>query len=170
MDSSLQPQSGLIDISAPIEPGVGLGGLQLRMPAEVLDPIVSQLPERTQGMAGWARVCRTYPLWEVRYLLGPVSVGIDIRTGKIFRLVAETGYRGTLPNGIGVGMSVRVAVTMEPRLYYDEPTVLVLIRGCPEVALQLPEDLGADPNVNDLTDLMDQTVVAIQVYDWSVMQ
>jgi len=125
---------------APIEPDAGLGGLTLRTPISGIGDIALALLERYDGE--WARVCEVYPLWEARYLLGPIAVCADIRSGRIFKLIADTGYTGALFGALRVGMPVREALRLEPRLYYDEDEELLLVRDCPGVALDVRFDMA----------------------------
>ncbi|MEO7000583.1 MAG: hypothetical protein ABI068_02105 [Ktedonobacterales bacterium] len=120
---------------APIEPNVGLGGLTLRVPITSIEDIALALLERYDG--DWGRICEVYPLWEARYLLGPICACADIRSGRIFKLIADTGYTGALFGTIRVGMPLGEALRLEPRLYYDEDEGLLLVRDCPGVALDI---------------------------------
>ena len=123
---------------APIEPDAGLGGLTLRTPISQIGDIALALLERYDG--DWARVCEVHPLWEARYLLGPIAVCADIRNGRIFKLIADAGYSGALFGAIHVGMPVGEALRLEPHLYYDEDEELLLVRDCPGVALDVTFD------------------------------
>lgn len=78
-------------------------------------------------------------LYEARYDLGPVAIGADVRNGKVFKLIAQEGYAGKLFGTIEVGMNVGEAMSLEPRLFYDEVEEGLYVRGCAGVTLDVPE-------------------------------
>ncbi len=129
---------------SPIVPNQGLGGLRLRSSLAEIQGLldahyVQQLPDRA-----WYRLERPF---EAVYRVGPVESAADVRNGKIFRLSAFAGYRGKLFGQIEVGMIVRDAMALDPRLYYDEAEELLLFRGAEGVSLDLPE---VDPDPADV--------------------
>jgi hypothetical protein len=140
MDSELLKQEPQLQCDAPIVPNQSLGGLQLRKPIVAIEPLLQRLPER-YTRRDWAVVD---PPWEIRYLLGCVVVAADVRTGRIFKLIAVDGYEGLLFDKIRVGMRIHDAQKLELRLYYDEDSELLLVRDTPGVALDVPE-VDPDP-------------------------
>jgi hypothetical protein len=80
--------------------------------------------------------------YEARYALdgGIVQIAIDVRNGKVFKLIAGDGYKGKLFGRIAVGMPVAEALAADDRMYYDEAAELLLIRGVDGVALEVPLD------------------------------
>ena len=144
-----------IDENAPIVPGEGLGGLRLRVPVRdyeelILSSYVKELPNRS-----WYGL--SYP-FEARYRLGPVEVGVDVRSGSVHRLTAFDGYKGWLFGAVRVGMVTRDAMQLDGRIYYDEAEELLLVRGVPGVSLDVPT---VDPPVVDVPNL---PIWAISVY------
>lgn len=125
---------------APITPNVGLGGLTLRQPITDLDDMIAQVPGRYTE-SDWFSLD---PPYEVRYEFGCVAVAVDVRTGRIFKLIAQNGYTGTLLEAIRLGMLVADAQRVEPRLFYDEFDGLLRVRECDGVSLDVPE-YDADP-------------------------
>lgn len=69
---------------------------------------------------------------------GALHMDVDIRNGKILRLIAGAGYSGRLFDTIEVGMLVRDAMAQEPRLYYDEARAVILCNSCAGVTLDIP--------------------------------
>jgi hypothetical protein len=128
-----------VHIDAPILPNQALGGIELR--TSLLDiqdmllaqyvRLVSVLDHTWYGM---------YHLFEARYHIGPVSIAVDVRNGKIFKLIAHEGYQGKLFGTIAVGMRVQDALDLEPRLYFDEAEGLILCQGVDGVVIDVDED------------------------------
>lgn len=118
-------------IDAPINPNEGLGGFRLRTPiGDLQDSIM------------WGKV--SYELlsfFEARYTFddGEIAVGVDIRNGKIFKIMAYQGYRGKLFGKIRVGMLIKEAMELEPRLYYDEAEEVIFCRDVPGLVIDVPE-------------------------------
>lgn len=56
-----------------------------------------------------------------------------------FKLIAQEGYAGKLFGTIEVGMNVGEAMSLEPRLFYDEVEEGLYVRGCAGVTLDVPE-------------------------------
>jgi hypothetical protein len=65
-----------------------------------------------------------------------VVVSVDLRDGTIFGLRARERYRGTLPGGIRVGMTIQEAMAVEPRVYFEDFSP-ARVRGIPGVALHV---------------------------------
>lgn len=143
-----------IDLDAEIVPDDGLGGLRLRTRLCDLQDLLNGLGQTRRG---------SYELvtpFEARYRLldGEIEAAVDFRNGKIFKLIACSGYRGRLFGRIAVGMPVREAMLLEPRLYYSEPEELILCRGVEGLAIDVPE---TDPPPDLVPDL---AIEAISVY------
>jgi hypothetical protein len=122
-------------LDAPIVPNVGLGGLVLRTKLSDIQDLV-----RGVGLykAGQAELIAPF---EARYSLGigEVEVCVDIRNGKVFKLIAGRGYQGSLLEKIAVGMKVQEAMTFVPELYYDEREEGIFLKGYPGVQVDVPE-------------------------------
>jgi hypothetical protein len=145
----------MIDASAPIVPNVGLGGLRLRMNARELQPDLEVLDSGTWDPAQY-RLARPFEA-RYRFAEGAVEAAVDVRNGKLFRLRARSGYRGTL-RGVGVPSRARDALSALPGFAYDEAEELILSSGEPGVALELAE---IDPDPADVPNLQ---IVAISVF------
>jgi hypothetical protein len=141
MDHASEEPIQHIDENAPIVPDMELGGVRLRLPIEMIDPILRRLPERYTSTINWFQCS---PPWEVRYVLGSVVVAADVRTGRIFKVTALPGYHGKYRSGLHVGMRVLDAQQVEPELYYDEASELLYIKGMQGIAFDVPE-IDPDP-------------------------
>ena len=97
-------------------------------------------------------------LYEARYDLGPVAVAVDIRNGKVFKLIAQGGYKGQLLGNIEVDMNVGEAMRLEPNLYYDEAEEGIFVWGSPGVVLDVP---AIDPYPEEVPS---HPISAISVY------
>ena len=122
---------------APIVPAEGLGGFKLRAHVSELEDILDSIYVKNLRNPRWYELVSLY---EARYDLGPVAVAVDVRNGKVFKVIASEGYEGKLFGKIHVGMSVREAMALEPRMYYDEAEEGLYLKGCPGVVLEVPED------------------------------
>jgi hypothetical protein len=140
MDHASEDLIQHLDEEAPIIPDVGLGGVHLRLPIAMINPILRRLPERYTS----TRWFESSPPWEVRYILGSVVVAADVRTGRIFKVSALPGYRGGYHDRLHVGMRVQDAQQVEPALYYDEASELLYIKGVQGIAFDVPE-VDPDP-------------------------
>src|SRR5689334_12872051 len=93
-------QDSRLRLDADIVPNQGLGGLRLRVSlAEIQELVPTWEPPGE----------RSYELvrpFEARYKLanGVIEIGVDVRNGKIFKLIANRGYDGILFGKIRVGM------------------------------------------------------------------
>jgi hypothetical protein len=119
-----------------IAPNEGLGGLKLRTPLKELEHLLWAFDVRRGSDQGWYEFVGLY---EARYDLGPVAIGVDVRNGKVFKLIAQEGYAGKLFGAIEVGMNVGEAMSLEPRLFYDEVEEGLYVRGCAGVTLDVAE-------------------------------
>lgn len=124
-----------IRLDAPIVPNEVLGGLMLRTKVADIQDLLLGLELYQSGSFSLVGP------FEARYKLGAgeIEVGVDVRNGKVFKLIAGPGYRGTLLGSVSVGMPVGEAMEHEPCLRYDEAEEAVLYQGCPGVMLDVPE-------------------------------
>lgn len=142
-----------LDLNAEIVPDVGLGGLKLRTHLSELENI-KEFP--------WFRpdsYCLVSP-FEARYRFsdGKIAAAVDVRNGKVFKLIAYRGYLGKLLGQICVGMSVREAMKIEPRLFYDEAEEVIACKDVPGLTIDIPE---IDPPIELVPDLF---IHAISVF------
>lgn len=114
----------------------GLGGLKLRTPLAELQHLLWAFDVKIGNAESWYELISLY---EARYDLGSVAVGVDVRNGKVFKLIAQDGYVGKLFGTIEVGMNVGVAMSLEPRLFYDDVEEGLFVQGCAGVTLDVPE-------------------------------
>lgn len=122
-------------LDAPIVPNESLGGLTLRTKISDIQDLFTGLELYQSGSFSLVGP------FEARYRLGAgeIEVGVDVRNGKVFKLIAGPGYRGTLLGSVSVGMVVGEAMEHEPCLRYDEAEEAVLYQGRPGVMLDVPE-------------------------------
>ena len=83
---------------------------------------------------------------------------MDVRNGKVFRITASQGYRGTLFGAITIGMKVSEAATSEPLLFYDEAEELIRCKGIEGLSIDIP---AIDPALELVPDMV---ISAISVY------
>ena len=119
-----------------VAPNEGLGGLKLRTPLTELQHLLWEFDVKIGNAESWYELISLY---EARYDLGSVAVGVDVRNGKVFKLIAQEGYAGKLFGTIEVGMNVGEAMSLEPRLFYDDIEEGLFVRGCAGVTLDVLE-------------------------------
>jgi hypothetical protein len=150
-----------IDISLPIVPNHGLGGMELGKNIGEYQLILngkaaylfSQFHSedyRLDGFNAW------YTFQEFS-----MQIGVDVRTGKIFQIRAMKGYLGSLFGKIHIGMKAQEAFELVPALYYDEMDEAIYYRSHDEgVALEFaPEE--TDPRLDQVPSL---TIEGISVF------
>jgi hypothetical protein len=123
-----------IDLFGAIVPNESLGGLRLRT-------YVSEISDLVVGL-GVSKI-GAYELkspFEARYYFDDSSVqcSVDIRNGKIFKLIATNNYKGMFEQKIQVGMLVHNAISLDPRIYYSEPEECLFCSGVQGILLSLP--------------------------------
>jgi hypothetical protein len=144
----------VLDIYAPIIPNASLGGFQLRVPVRSIQELLDGLGVIKEGSF------QLVAPFEARYQLaeGAVEMAVDVRNGKIFKLIANAGYKGTLFGRIMVGMRVKEAIGIEPRLYYDQAEQFIYCEGVSGLAIDVPV---IDPFPREVPDLI---ISSIAVY------
>lgn len=142
-----------ISIREPIIPNESLGGLRLRIHISEITKLVIGL-----GMASSGSYEMASP-FEARYLFGDGSVkaAVDVRNGRIFKLIASKSYQGRFGK-IHIGMLVRDALLADPRLYYSEAEESILCRGVSGIRLDVPV---VDPYPSEVPAMQ---ISAISVY------
>jgi hypothetical protein len=135
-----------------IAPNEGLGGLKLRTPLKELEHLLWAFDVKRGEARDWYYLDTLY---EAKYDIGPVIIGVDVRNGKVFKLIAQEGYAGKLFGAIEVGMNVGEAMSLEPRLFYDEVEEGLYVRGCAGVTLDVAErpPSGRSPKLPHKRDL-----------------
>lgn len=143
-----------LELDAPILPNEGLGGWRLRAKLSEMQHSLSGLGITKAGSF------KLVSPFDARYFLGmgEVAIAVDIRNGKIFMLSAGKGYKGALFRNVFVGMKVKDALVLEPRLYYDEAEEMLLCKGCLGVSIDISE---IDP---PLESVPETTITAINVF------
>jgi hypothetical protein len=143
-----------MDLTAPIIPNEGLGGIPLRAAIIDIQNIFSGLGVLTAGHFN------LHSPFDARYYLGKgeIVVCVDVRNGKIFMLSACEGYKAGLWGKIFIGMKVSDALKLEPQLFYDEAEEVILCKDCPGLSIDISE---IDPPVELVPEL---TITAINVY------
>ncbi len=124
-----------LQLGAEIVPNQGLGGLSLGLNIGELEDLLFGLGTWKEGSFKLASP------FEARYRLGrgEIEVAVDVRNGKVFKLTVYAGYQGKLFNEIIVGMTVRQAMQVEPRLFYDEAEESIFCEGVSGLSLDVPE-------------------------------
>jgi len=125
----------LPDLCAPIVPGVSLGGFRLG------EHIANHTKLILKTWKDDQRYMRVINPMEVRYTFpGSVAVGVDLLTGRIFKLSARDAYHGSLLGKITVGMPCKQAKENVPKLYFDETHSLLRIPDEEGVCLEVAEE------------------------------
>ncbi len=131
----MKTQSIRLQIDAEIIPATSLGGFTLGTP-------VRDIQELITGLGVWK--AGSYQLvlpFEARYTFGEgtIALSVDVRNGKIFKIIAGVGYKGLLFNKIAPGILVGQAMQLEPRLYYSEAEEVILCKGISGLTLNVAE-------------------------------
>jgi hypothetical protein len=142
------------DPFAPIQPNKSLGGLQLRSHISTLSKLLVGLGITQRG---------DYKLispFEARYFFGDGSIqcAIDVRNGRVFKLIATGLYKGNFADKIHVGMAVKEAFVVEPSLFYNEAEEHIFCRGVEGIVFDVPV---IDPYPSDVPSLV---ISSIAVY------
>jgi hypothetical protein len=148
-----------LDLHAPIVPGRGLGGLELRARILDLQPYFLGLGVTRQG--AYALISP----FDASYRLGcsAVEVVVDVRNGKVSRLTAHGGYRGRVLGDVAVGDNLGAALARHPHLFYDEGEALVLSRDVEGLSMDVEAD---DPPPGAVAGM---AIHAISVYAPEIM-
>ena len=138
-------------LDAPIVPDEGLGGLHLRMEIRAYQDHLVDLGLIHEGSFELAS-----PI-EALYRIGrgEVEIAVDVRNGRIFKLIAGSGYRGTLFGRVRVGMTAREAMCREPRLDFDEAEGGLICRDVDGLHIGLGDP---DPPAKLVPDLTIETI------------
>jgi len=141
-------------LDAPIIPDRSLGGFDLRTHIRDLSDLLFGLGSWTEGF------CELVSPFEARYRLGKgeIELAVDVRNGKVFKIVAYPGYKGKLFDKIVVGMRVKAAMEYEPRLFYSEAEAAILCQDFTGLTLDVPE-IDPPPEL-----IPDMTISAISVH------
>jgi hypothetical protein len=141
----------------PIVPNSSLGGLRLRTHMSDMPELFRGLGITTLGSYGMASP------FEARYLFGDGSVqaSVDVRNGRIFKLIASKSYQGRF-GAIRVGMLVRDALLADTRLYYSEAEECILCRGVRGITMNVS---AIDPDWSQVPwlPISDITVYAVEI-------
>ncbi len=142
------------NLNAPILPDQEIGGITLRTRLTEIQQHLTGLGLYQQG-----RYALVSP-FEARYTLGrgEVELAVDVRNGKLFKIIAKEGYAGLLFGSIHVNMVVRDAMRHTPALFYNEPEAVIMCQGIAGVAINVSED---DPDPDTVYDM---PIDAISVY------
>lgn len=144
----------LFNLHADIIPNEGLSGLKLREHISILDRAILNLECSSMGEY---KLVKPYEA-EYSFSEGQVKVGVDIRNGRIFKLIAAEGYKGKLFNKIYVGMTVKQLFELDSRFYYDEAKEAIFCKGIEGLLLDVQE---IDPLPSKVVDMK---INAISVY------
>jgi len=141
----------------PIVPNHSLGGLRLRTHLSDLAELIRGLGVTSPGSYEMASP------FEARYSFGDGSVqaAVDVRNGRIFKLIASKSYHGRF-GAIHLGMLVRDAMLTDPRLYYSESEECILCRGVSGITLNVPV-IDPDPSHVPELPISDITVYAVEI-------
>lgn len=101
----------LLDITAPIVPFVGLGGINLYSTREELSSLLSQENVQMMVMNG---------KW-IRYdIENSIELFFHLKNDRLFRITTLDNYQGKLFEGIGGGTTEDEMLEIEPSFVYDD--------------------------------------------------
>lgn len=140
------------DICAPIEPGIGLGGVKLRTHISELFDTVRNLSVADSSTGPHPRgKAYLQSAYHVAYEFPEgISLFFNLVNGKLYKLAAGENYQGSLFEILRVGMPFEEASSLEPRLEFDDLEEVFVIQGVGGVAIE--------------TDGLNQRITAITVY------
>ncbi|AUP81199.1 hypothetical protein [Flavivirga eckloniae] len=111
-----------IDLSAVIDPKLGLGGFNFTQ--KISDFEI----DWTNSFFEKAESCLNYEIDKKYFFLNisttnrEVELNIDLFTGKISSMICKKGYSGTLENGIGIGSNISKAFEIDKSLGFNMDT------------------------------------------------
>ena len=122
---------------------------------EVYDLTYDELVEMVEGIKRGDLSIGDSPVTE---LVPAVEIYVDVRIARIYMLRATSAYRGTFGD-IAVGMTVREAHALEPRIRYDHPMDELVLDDDVGIGFALP---AYDPLPEEVPDL---AIEGIEVYE-----
>ena len=143
-----------IDRFAETVPNRGLGGLDLRL---ALYDVQDELSSLGTGRAGSYELVAPFEAW-YKIADACVEIAVDVRNGKIFKLIARGGYDGLLLGAIRVGSRFSDALEVDGSLYYDEVDEIALSGAYPGLSMDLSAPLDSP------SDAALVTILAIAVF------
>ena len=109
-----------IDITAPILPGKSIGGIPLYAHIRDYQDLVNSF-EYFEQKTGKDLSLSFYGTFSIGYeYKGILTLVFSIMNGKLFKIIAWKGYQGLLFDKIKVGMNIKEAMKLEPRIYFDD--------------------------------------------------
>ena len=100
-----------VDVNAPIIPYTSMGGIRLYAKLADFTTLFTEADTfYTLLPANWAR-------YEID---DSIMLFFDLANGKLFKITTQEGYKGKLPNGIGVGDTIAEMLAVDPELKFDE--------------------------------------------------
>lgn len=135
----------MLNLDAEIIPSIGLAGCLLGQQLASLAP-----DERWEELPGIVRGSLAG---------GAVEVVADAESDVVIGLIAGPGYRGRLPNGVGVGTTFAEALQLAPQLGWNDL----------DHSLYEPDHLGylLNPPLDFEGEIVDQPIHSILVCDWA---
>ena len=108
-----------IDISAPIIPGESIGGIPLYSHIRDYRDLVNSF-EYCEKKTGKDLSHSFFGTFEIAYEYKDImTLVFSIINGKLLIIIAQKGYNGLLFDKIRVGMNIKEAMKLEPRIYFD---------------------------------------------------
>lgn len=125
--------------SAPIEPGVGMAGIQLRMHIRECFDLIRSLNIRGEKRVFATKEGEAY-LVNSRYVAYSFTIGVtlhfNILNGRLYKLIADQRYQGSLFGVLRAGMLLEDATRLEPRLWFDDTEDVWMIAGVKGVFIE----------------------------------
>ncbi|WP_099190494.1 hypothetical protein [Tepidibacter mesophilus] len=126
-------KDNFIDIYAPIIPGRGLGGVELRTHLNEYYDVLNNFDWRNKK--NWIPECMSS--FHVGYKKENICIMIfDILNGKLMKMTALKDYEGILLDKIKIGMSLEEALEKEENLIYDDEEECYKIQGVNGVIIE----------------------------------
>lgn len=126
-----------------IVPNLRVGDFELRR--RIVDYDATLRDDYIQRGGVTTQFCFFADLYDVRYRLGDIELGVDVRTGRIYRVTVLTESGGRF-GAVTVGQLVRDAIALDPRIYYDEAEGTLFVQGVNGIVLDVAAD-DPDPAV-----------------------
>jgi hypothetical protein len=124
-----------IDLTAPVVPAESLGGLQIRTHVTDIDDLLRGIGTTSPGTFELVRP------YEARFSFGDGSVeaAVDIRNGRIFKLIGRRNYKGCF-GAVALGMIAAEVFRHDSRFFFDDAEGYFFCKGVPGLAIELPDD------------------------------
>ena len=111
------------DLTAPIKPLVGLGGLSFAQTLKDFEgALINKGLNDNSGDNFNYHLDSNYFYLTITTTNYEIEIQVDLISGKINSMTCTNGYIGKLDNGIGIGSSIKAALSKDETLYFNLDT------------------------------------------------